>query len=106
MKCFGRNLSDHCCYIKGRPCPFLEENIERDQRWSCQLRRETGSWEAAIADPRYDTGEGSPGHAFKNTYYKNCLTYQCKECDELERNEITKEEFDRTEGPYRIEFPQ
>lgn len=94
MECYGRNLSDHCCYIANKPCPFLEENSERGQRWSCQLRRETGSWDAAIADPRYNTGEGSPGHAFRNTPYKNCRDFQCKECALLERGEITQTEFE------------
>ena len=94
MKCFGRNSPDHCCYIAGHLCPFLEENTERGQRWSCQLRRETGSWEAAIADPRYDTGEGSPGHAFRNTPYKNCLVFQCPECALLESGEITQVKFE------------
>lgn len=93
MECFGRNLSDHCCYIAGRACPFLEENTEKDYKWSCQLRRENDSWDAVIVDSRYDTGEGSPGHAFKNTPYTNCKTYQCKECVDLEAGTITQEEF-------------
>lgn len=93
MKCFGRKLHDHCCYIDGKPCPFLEENTEPGQHWSCHLRRETGSWEKAIADPRYDTGLGSPGHAFKDTPYKNCLVFQCRECGQLERGEITEAKF-------------
>ena len=52
MKCLGRNLEDHCCYLKGKPCAFLEENTE-DVRWSCGLRRELGSWDAVLKDPRY-----------------------------------------------------
>ena len=86
MQCFGRNFDDHCCYVKGKPCPFLEENSEPDHRWSCQLRRETGSWDAAIADPRYNTGEGSPGFEFRNTLYKNCRDFQCKSCSISEQS--------------------
>ena len=64
MRCFGRNFDDHCCYVNGAVCPFLEENSERGQRWSCQLRRETGSWSAAVADPRYTETKASPGPYF------------------------------------------
>ena len=53
MKCLGRNLDDHCCYLKGKVCQFLEENTEPGFRWSCGLRRELGSWDAVLADPRY-----------------------------------------------------
>lgn len=63
-------------------------------RWSCKLLIENGgSWDAAIADPRYNTGEGSPGHAFRNTSYKNCRDFQCAECAALESDEITQIEF-------------
>ncbi len=91
MKCFGRNLADHCCYIDGKPCPFLERETERDQKWSCQLRRETGSWAAAVADPRYTAADG-PGPYFRQFGY-DCETFQCHECGQLERGEITEEEF-------------
>lgn len=80
MQCLGRNNDDHCCYIDGEPCPFLEQNTEPGFRWSCGLRRELGSWDAVIADPRYDTGKGSPGHAFKNTPYGNCKKFLCPDC--------------------------
>ncbi len=53
MKCLGRNLDDHCCYLNGKVCQFLEENIEENFRWSCQLRRELGSWDAVLNDARY-----------------------------------------------------
>ena len=93
MQCFGRNNDDHCCYIKNEPCPFLEENVDGN-RWSCQLRRETGSWDAAILDPRYNTGEGSPGHRFAQMPYKNCRDYQCTKCGKLESGEWNQVEFD------------
>jgi len=80
MGCKGRNNKDHCCYIAGKPCPFLERNTEKGFRWSCGLRRELGSWDAVIADPRYHSGAGSPGEAFKNTAYVNCKNYLCPGC--------------------------
>ncbi len=52
MECLGRNLDEHCCWVNGKPCQFLEENSE-EFRWSCGLRRELGSWDAVIEDPRY-----------------------------------------------------
>lgn len=53
MKCRGRNLEEHCCWVNGNPCPYLEENTEPGFRWSCGLRRELGSWDAVLEDPRY-----------------------------------------------------
>jgi len=56
MKCLGRNLDEHCCWVDGKVCKFLEENAEPGFRWSCGLRRELGSWDAVIKDPRYVSG--------------------------------------------------
>jgi hypothetical protein len=56
MGCKGRNLEEHCCWLKGKVCEFLEENTETDFRWSCGLRRELGSWPAVTKDPRYISG--------------------------------------------------
>jgi hypothetical protein len=53
MRCLGRNSNSHCCYIDGKVCEFLEENSEPGFRWSCGLRRELGSWNAVLSDPRY-----------------------------------------------------
>jgi len=53
MKCLGRNLDDHCCWLNGKQCQFLEENTQEGYRWSCGLRRELGSWDAVLADKRY-----------------------------------------------------
>lgn len=50
--CHG-NGDDHCCYVEGKVCPFLEENTVEGRRWVCGLLRELGSWEAVHADPRY-----------------------------------------------------
>jgi len=53
MRCLGRNLDDHCCWLKGKVCQFLEGNSEPGFRWSCGLRRELGSWDAVLSDTRY-----------------------------------------------------
>jgi len=53
MPCLGRNQEQHCCIIRNEVCRFLEENSEPGFRWSCGLRRELGSWDAVLADPRY-----------------------------------------------------
>lgn len=50
--CHG-NGADHCCYVNGQVCPFLEENTVPGRRWACGLLRELGSWDAVHADPRY-----------------------------------------------------
>ncbi len=50
--CHG-NQPDHCCWVDGERCPYLEEATVPDRRWVCGLRRELGSWEAVHADPRY-----------------------------------------------------
>ena len=53
MECKGRNLEDHCCWLKGKVCSYLEENTQPGFRWTCGLRRELGDWDAVLADPRY-----------------------------------------------------
>ncbi len=98
MQCHGRNVKDHCCYVNGEPCKFLEQNTEAGQHWSCQLHRENGSWAAAISDPRYFEEPDSPGEAFADTPYVDCEQFQCKECGQLERGEITQEQFDDIKG--------
>ncbi len=97
MNCFGRNTSKHCCYINGKPCKFLEENTVPGERWSCQLWRETGSWQAAIDDPRYKSGKPSesPGKYFEGFQYTNCRDYQCETCAAFERGDIDQAELDR-----------
>ncbi len=88
MKCYGRNAEDHCCYVNGSPCKFLEENTEAGYRWSCGLRRELGCWHKVVNDPRYFQGPNAPGDAFKNTTYKNCETFQCPACALIERSQV------------------
>lgn len=64
MPCLGRNLPKTCCYIRGEPCRFLEENSEPGFRWSCGLFRELGDWDKVLDDPRYKEhveGSWAPG---------------------------------------------
>lgn len=52
MSCDG-NQVDHCCYIAGEPCRYLEKNTVADRRWACGLRRELGDWDSVLASDRY-----------------------------------------------------
>jgi hypothetical protein len=50
--CAG-NGADHCCYVNGQPCRFLEVGTVKGRRWACGLRRRLGSWARVHADPGY-----------------------------------------------------
>ena len=50
--CHG-NGPDHCCYIAGEVCPFLEENTIEGRRWVCGLLRQLGSWVRVYANTEY-----------------------------------------------------
>lgn len=52
VRCHG-NGADHCCYVDGHACRFLEVGSIPGRHWVCGLRRELGSWAAVHADPRY-----------------------------------------------------
>jgi hypothetical protein len=52
MACRG-NSNDHCCWVAGKVCDFLEENTVEGRRWACGLRRELGDWDAVLASDRY-----------------------------------------------------
>ena len=52
MPCLGTK-DDHCCYVNGKACCFLEENTVPGRRWACGLRRELGDWDLVIASDRY-----------------------------------------------------
>lgn len=52
MPCNG-NSNDHCCYLKGKACSYVEENTVEGRRWACGLRRELGDWDLVLKDPRY-----------------------------------------------------
>lgn len=57
MNCTGRGTAsgDHCCYIQGNVCPFLEVGTEEGRTFTCGLRRELGSWDAVHMDERYQS---------------------------------------------------
>ena len=50
--CHG-NGEDHCCYVDGQVCSFLEVDTMPGRHWVCSLRRTLGSWTAVHADPGY-----------------------------------------------------
>ena len=52
LECHG-NGKEHCCWVKGKICPYLEENTVPGRHWVCGLRRELPSWDAVHKDPRY-----------------------------------------------------
>ena len=53
-QCTGRGDHDnHCCYLHGKVCDFLETNNVPGRNYVCGLRRELGSWDAVNADSRY-----------------------------------------------------
>jgi hypothetical protein len=47
------NGPEHCCWVNGQICPFLEIDTMPDRYWACGLRRELGSWDAVHNDPGY-----------------------------------------------------
>lgn len=50
--CHGNN-EEHCCYVNGVPCSFLEENTIEGRRWACGLYRQHGDWDLVHQDQRY-----------------------------------------------------
>jgi hypothetical protein len=46
-------VDDHCCWLRGEPCRFLEEDTVPGRRWACGLLRELNSWGAVSADSRW-----------------------------------------------------
>lgn len=52
MALCDRTTSDHCCWLRGKECRFLEKDVG-GVRWTCGLRRELGSWDRVHTDPRY-----------------------------------------------------
>lgn len=36
-KCLANKGDEHCCWIDGIVCPYLEENTVEGRRWSCGL---------------------------------------------------------------------
>lgn len=54
MPCEGKG-DDHCCYIKGEPCHYLEENTVPGRRWACGLKRIYGDWDLVLDSLEYKT---------------------------------------------------
>lgn len=52
MPCHG-NANDHCCYLQGAVCKYLEEGTVEGRRWVCGLRRRLGDWDAVLASDEY-----------------------------------------------------
>jgi len=52
MPCNG-NRKDHCCNLKGKDCPFLEENTVSGRRWACGLYRKSQDWNKVILSDEY-----------------------------------------------------
>jgi hypothetical protein len=52
MPCSG-NGKDHCCYLQGKPCRYVEENTVPGRRWACGLRRRLGDWDAVLISSEY-----------------------------------------------------
>jgi hypothetical protein len=51
--CSGLTVGDHCCWVDGEICRFLEIDTVQGRHWVCGLRRELGSWDKVHADSRY-----------------------------------------------------
>ncbi len=56
--CTG-NSTEHCCWINGVVCPYLEENTVEGRRWACGLLRKLGSWEAVYDSSEYQTSDAA-----------------------------------------------
>ena len=54
MPCSG-NEEDHCCYLQGEVCQFLEENTVPGRRWACGLLKSYETWEAVYETTYYKT---------------------------------------------------
>jgi hypothetical protein len=50
--CSG-NEDDHCCYLDGNVCVYLEENTVQGRRWACGIRKKYSSWEETYKDSEY-----------------------------------------------------
>lgn len=44
---------DHCCWINGKVCSYLEEHTVEGRRWACGLFRKLGSWEKVYETEEY-----------------------------------------------------
>jgi len=49
----GNRDGDHCCYLKGKVCDYLEIGTVPGRKFACGLLRENGTWEKMVLAPRY-----------------------------------------------------
>lgn len=49
----GNVNGDHCCYVNGEACQYLEMNTIPGRKWVCGLYRTLGSWDAVHEDEGY-----------------------------------------------------
>jgi hypothetical protein len=54
MICEG-NIEDHCCWVAGEVCEFLQENTVPGRRWACGLLVKYGDWESVYIATEYDS---------------------------------------------------
>ena len=52
MPCHGNTL-DHCCWLAGKPCVYLEVDTVPGRKWACGLRRKYGDWDKALESKEY-----------------------------------------------------
>lgn len=52
MLCSG-NSKDHCCWIAGTSCRYLEVDTVPDRKWACGLRRKYGDWDKVLDSEEY-----------------------------------------------------
>lgn len=50
--CHG-NGAEHCCWVDGKECGYLEVDTVPGRRWVCGLRRIHDNWDEVHADPGY-----------------------------------------------------
>ena len=51
MPCLAKD--EHCCWLNGVQCKYLEENTVPGRRWACGLKRRYNTWDAAINSEEY-----------------------------------------------------
>ena len=47
------NTLDHCCWLAGKPCTYLETDTVLGRKWACGLRRKYGDWDKALESKEY-----------------------------------------------------
>lgn len=52
LECHG-NGEEHCCWVDGEVCRYLEVDTVPGRHWVCGVRRRYDTWEEAHQDPGY-----------------------------------------------------